>query len=75
MQARKEKQLDLERLPEGARRELFDFYGYLLNKYGRGKKEKVAMEKRKTHFFESVKKHSFTLPENYKFNREELHER
>jgi len=77
MQAREENQLDLDRLPEGAKRELFDFYEYLLNKYGRSEKEKfgIGIEERKVQFFESVKKHSLTLTENYKFNREELHER
>jgi hypothetical protein len=75
MQVRNQKQLDLEILPKEAKKELLDFYEYLLNKYGRAKKEKVTMEKRKLQFFESVKKHSFVLPENYRFNREELHER
>jgi hypothetical protein len=30
---------------------------------------------RQQRFFESVKKHSFKLPKDYQFNREELHER
>jgi hypothetical protein len=30
---------------------------------------------RQQHFFESVKKHAFKLPKDYRFNREELHER
>ena len=67
--------IDLEILPEEARKELLDFYEYLLNKCGRAEKEEVAMEKRKLQFFKSVKRHSFVLPENYGFNREELHER
>ena len=34
MQAVKQKQLDLEILPVEARKELLDFYEYLMNKYG-----------------------------------------
>ena len=74
MQTTKQK-IDLEVLPEEARKEMMDFYEYLLNKYAKAKKEKTTMEKRKLQFFESVKEHSFVLPENYRFNREELHER
>lgn len=74
MQTTKQK-IDLEVLPEEARKEIIDFYCYLLNKHGRVKKRKVTIEKRKLQFFESVRKHSFILPENYRFNREELHER
>jgi hypothetical protein len=62
--------LDLEVLPEEARKELKNFYNYLLVKYGREGKEL-----RKRLFFESVRRHSFVLPEEYKFDREELHER
>ena len=54
--------------PEEARRELLDFYEYLLNKCGRAEKEEVAMEKRKLQFFESVKRHSFVLPERWPGN-------
>ena len=69
------KEINLKILPEEARKELLDFYEYLLNKCGGAKKEKPTMEKRKLQFFKSIKKHSFVLPENYEFNREELHER
>jgi formylglycine-generating enzyme required for sulfatase activity len=31
--------------------------------------------KRKEHLFESVKKHAFKLPADYKFNRDEMNER
>jgi ribosomal protein S21 len=72
MQSTREKieRIDLDVLPEEARKELKNFYNYLLVKYGREGKEL-----RKRLFFESVRRHSFVLPEEYKFDREELHER
>ena len=63
------KEIDINVLPEEVKKQLLDFYEYLVNKYG---KKKL---KDKKEFFESVKVHSFKLPKDYKFNREELHER
>jgi hypothetical protein len=57
-------------LPEEARKVLKNFHNYLLVKY-----DKKYKELRKRLFFESVRKHAFVLPEDYKFDREELHER
>ncbi len=34
-----------------------------------------SLEPRKQRFLEQLQQHSFKLPENYVFNREELHER
>ncbi|NJO76395.1 MAG: hypothetical protein HC833_23195 [Leptolyngbyaceae cyanobacterium RM1_406_9] len=34
-----------------------------------------TLELRKRRFLEQLKQHSFKLPEDYKFNREELYER
>lgn len=34
-----------------------------------------AVESKKEQFFSLVEKHSFVLPEDYQFNREELHGR
>ena len=65
-----EEKIDLSLLPEEARRELIDFYEFLLEKYVKGKKN---MEKES--FFRTIKKHSFNLPFNYNFEREEIHER
>jgi len=63
------KEIDIDILPQKIKRELLDFYEYLVNKYaGKKLKDKKA-------FFESRKTHLFKLPEGYKFNREELHER
>lgn len=37
--------------------------------------EKQALEPRKQRFLEQLKQHSFTIPTDYTFDREELHER
>ena len=63
------KEIRLDKLPEAARKELYDFYEFLASKYG--KKMVVAVSKKKL-FFKSVAKHSFKLPAGYKFNREEI---
>jgi len=62
--------IDLTLLPENARKELIDFYEFLMEKYVRNQENM-----KKESFFSTVKRYSFTLPPNYKFNREELHER
>ena len=64
------KEIDLLRLPEEARKELIDFYEFLLKKYDIRKKN-IKKEK----FFSVLEKYSFNLPSTYKFNREELYER
>ena len=37
--------------------------------------ENIPSEEKKIKFFESLEKHSFPWPEDYKFDRDELHER
>ncbi len=75
------KALDLERLPEHARTELSDFYSFLVKKYGGSVKKKYShripsdLEKQKSRFFEKVASHVVTIPSDYQFNRDELHER
>lgn len=65
--------LDLLKLPEAARQELFTFYEFLIFKYqtqadtGRSKKQHILSD-----IFKEAKG---VLPEQYTFNREELHER
>jgi len=82
MPVKNQKELNLEILPEEAKKELLDFYEYLLNKYRKVQKQGIVIKEekaveldKKRRFFESVKKHSFILPEDYRFNREKLHER
>ena len=59
------KEIDLERLPEEARKELLDFYEFLLEKYSKKKKNKLNIEK--------------LLPKKVKFfnplNREDIYEK
>ena len=75
------KKIKLDILPLDARRALLDFYDFLVSKYGKSGEnnktnERVNKElKGKKIFFDSVEKHSFKLPKDYKFDREELHER
>ncbi len=69
------KELDMDILPEEVKKELLDFYEYLVTKYGKKQLKLKGTKKDKKVFFESVRKHSFKLPGDYKFNREELHER
>ena len=75
MKFHNQEHFEFEALPKKAREELLDFYEFLLDKYGKMERKKSMAERKKLCFFESVKKHSFTLPHDYKFDREALHER
>jgi hypothetical protein len=61
--------IDLRILPEEARKELIDFYEYLISKYKRGAR------RAKKRLKEILSNPIGILPDNYKFNREEAHER
>ncbi len=74
-----QKTMEIERLPRSARRELFDFYDFLIHKY-------VAKPKRtdRTTTTESARhlrlqrifdESQGKLPQDYRFNRDEAHER
>jgi len=72
--------LNLHDLPEELKREIHDFYNYLVSKYRKktihdknGKKTQDA--ERKEAFLKSIENLKFQLPEDYTFNRDELHER
>ncbi|MEW6107764.1 MAG: DUF2281 domain-containing protein [Nitrospirota bacterium] len=69
------KEIDIDILPDEVKKELIDFYEFLLKKYGKKNFKLKSPVKDKRVFFESVKKHAINLPKDYKFNREELHER
>lgn len=69
------KEIDIDILPDEVKKELLDFYEYLITKYGKKQLELKSPVKDRRVFFESVKKHVINLPKDYKFNREELHER
>ncbi len=68
MQKFKQTDFDIEMLPSEARKELIDFYQFLLSKY---RKEINKVEALKKLFMKPKGK----LPYNYKFNREEAHGR
>lgn len=72
----KEKQIDVDVLPPEVKTELFDFYEYLVQKYCVVKfpKAKKPLRSKKA-FFASLKKHSFKMPHDFAFCRDELHER
>jgi hypothetical protein len=74
------KTIELERLPQAARQELFDFYDFLMQKYAAAPKRipQAAKETRSARslrlnklFDESMGK----LPQDYRFNRDDAHER
>ena len=60
------KTIDLDILPDDAKRELIDFYEYLVKKYKKTKNIELL---------EIYKRYNIKLPSNYKFDREEIHER
>ena len=70
MQSTKHKEIDLDALPEEARKELMDFYEFLFYKYPH-KNLKQKKEALKSILQNPVG----ILPENYRFSREEAHER
>ena len=65
--------LDIVQLPEAAQQELLTFYEYLMFKY-HGQQQPIQSEKQRilSQIFQEAQG---TLPVNYTFNREELHER
>ena len=69
MRVEDQKYLDLEALPEEARKELMDFYEFLISKHKR--KEAQTEERLKELFSNPVG----ILPDNYHFDRDEAHER
>jgi len=67
--------VDINSLSEEAKAELKSFYDYLKFKYST-KSDKTELEhEQKKDFFRFLSKHSYSLSKDYKFNREELHER
>ena len=61
--------INLDVLPEEARKELIDYYDYLKSKYTKGTEQ---VEKRLKKILSNP---VGVLPVNYRFNREEAHER
>ncbi len=71
MQKIKQKQIDLEILPQEARKKLLDFYEYLVSRY-RKNADKLDKENRLKKILSNP---VGVLPADYKFDREEAHER
>ena len=63
--------INLELLPKNVQQELIDYYLFLINKYEPQRKKNTKKEI----FLASVAKHKFSLPANYKFDREAANER
>ena len=69
------KTIHIERLPEPARNELYDFYEFLVKKYVPVLTKTSSDREAKKLFFQNVTSRAFPLPANYTFDRNELHER
>lgn len=67
--------LDLNNLSEEAKKELLDFYNYLLFKYKSKKGKESSSDAKRKRFSAFSKDHQIVLPDGYKFNREEANER
>jgi len=67
-------EIDLSALNKDAKKELYDFYRYLLFKY-KNMRELRKEQNRKNDFLNFAEKNKISIPENYKLNREELHGR
>jgi hypothetical protein len=65
--------IDLDALPDDAQRELVEFYEFLVFKYQR--KPDVPQNEKRTILTTIFKETDGKLPLNYRFNREEIHER
>ena len=62
-------------LTDEAKKELESFYEYIVFKYKKKVERKINEENKKEKFETFANKHLINLPENFKFNRDELHER
>ena len=69
------KAIQIERLPEPARNELYDFYEFLIQKYAPVLSKSGSDRDAKDLFFRNVTSRTFSLPADYTFDRNTLHER
>jgi hypothetical protein len=74
-----QKTMEIERLPRSARRELFDFYDFLVHKYvatpKRASKITATESARRLRLQRIFDESRGKLPQGYKFGRDEAHER
>lgn len=64
-------QINLDLLPKVLQIELIEYYKYLLFKHRQKNENKYQMKD----FFSSVNEQKFSLPDNYKFDRDLANER
>lgn len=70
------KAIHYEQLPKAAQAELFGFYDFLVQKSVReNHKRSRSRSGEKDIFFQKVASRTFSLPDGYAFDRDELHER
>jgi len=75
--------IKIDRLPDGAKKEMADFYEYLLHKYSAKKDVDKASAMRKISgvrsdqkkFFKKIEDFSFNIPKGYHFDRDSLYDR
>ena len=75
--------IKIDRLPDGAKKEMADFYEYLLHKYSTKKDmDKASVVKKvpgvrsaQKSFFKKIEEFSFNMPKGYHFDRESLYDR
>ena len=75
--------IKIDRLPDGAKKEMADFYEYLLHKYSTKMDTDKTLAMRKIPrvqsvqkaFFKKIKEFSFDMPKDYHFDRDSLYDR
>jgi len=75
--------IKIDRLPDEAKKEMADFYEYLLHKYSTKTDMDKALAMKKTPcvqsdqkaFFKKIKEFSFDIPKDYHFDRDSLYDR
>lgn len=72
-----QKTIQIESLPSRARRELMNFYEFLLQKYAAPlERSRKPLSSERMKRLQRIFKYSHgTLPKGYRFNRDEAHER
>ena len=68
---KKNPKLFLSRLPNEAKEEILEFLQYVIYKY----EQKPSDENKKKSFIEKIEKHRYSLPSDYKFDRDSVNER
>ena len=75
--------IEIDLLPDGAKKEMVDFYEYLLHKYSAkmdmdkasAMKKIPGVRSAQKSFFKKIEEFSFDLPKDYHFDRDSLYDR